>query len=63
MNTPRQPNVRPPIEQIPGQIRKSGDRPPVPTSFITAFMPGSKPAARDATPLGIVKDWIPDRLP
>jgi hypothetical protein len=61
MNTPRQPNVRTPIERIPGQIRKSEDRTPVPTSFITAFMGDSKAAARDATPPGTVRDGIPDR--
>jgi hypothetical protein len=63
MNTPRQPNVRPPIERIPGQIRNPEDRSPVPTSFITPFMPGQKPAARDAAPLVTAKDGIPDRSP
>jgi hypothetical protein len=50
MNTPRQPNVRTPLEQIPGQVRHSADRTPVPTSFSAAFMPDSKPAtAKDGT--------------
>jgi hypothetical protein len=63
MNTPRQPNVRTPIEQIPGQIRNSGDRRPVLTSFVTPFMPGSKPAARDAAPVVTAKDGTKDRSP
>ena len=63
MNTPRQPNVCAPIEHIPGQIRNSEDRTPVPTSFNNAFMPGPKPAARDAAPLVIAKAGIPDRSP
>lgn len=61
MNTPRQPNVRTPIERIPGQIGNSAGRTPVPTSFNMAFMPDPKPAARDAGPLLPAKDGIPDR--
>lgn len=60
MNTPRQPNVRTPIEQIPGRIRNSEERTPVPASFIAAFNPGSKPAARNATPSVTAKDGIPE---
>jgi hypothetical protein len=63
MNTRRQPNVRPPIERIPGQFRNSEDRTPVPTSFNIGFMPGPKPAARDAAPRVTAKDGIPDRSP
>jgi hypothetical protein len=63
MNTRRQANVRPPIERIPGQIRHSEDRTPVPTSFNIAFMPGQKMAARDVAPLTTAKDGIPDRSP
>jgi hypothetical protein len=50
MNTPRQPNVRTPIEQIPGRIRNSEDPTSVPTSFITGYNSASKAATRNATP-------------
>lgn len=59
MNTPREPNVRTPIEQIPGQIRNSAHYSRVPTSLNTKFMPDSKPASRDAPPLVAAKDGIP----
>src|ERR1700728_5294659 len=62
MNTPRQPNVRTPIEQVPGRIQNSGDRTAVPTSFIAPFNPGSKPAAPVATTSVTAKDVIPGSL-
>ena len=63
MNTRRQPNVRPPIERVPGQVRHSEDRSPASTSFNIAFLPAQKTAARDAAPLITDKDGIPDRSP
>jgi hypothetical protein len=62
MNTLRQPNVRTPIEQIPGRIRNSEDRTPVPTSFVAAFDPASKPAAENATASVTAKDGIPESV-
>jgi hypothetical protein len=59
MNTPRQPNVRTPIEEIPGRIPYSGQRTPVPSSFIAAFNPDSKPTAPVATTSVTAKDVIP----
>jgi hypothetical protein len=60
MNTPRQPNVRTPIEQIPRRIRNSEELTPVPTPFIGAFEPASKPAVPNATPSATTKDGIPE---
>lgn len=62
MNTPRQPNVRTPIEQVPGRIQNSGDRTAVPSSFIAPLNPGSKPAAPVATISLTAKDVIPGSL-
>jgi hypothetical protein len=59
MNTPRQPNVRTPIEQFPGEIWNSGNRTPVPTSSNAAFNPDSKPAPPVAPPSATAKDVIP----
>jgi hypothetical protein len=59
MNTPRQPNVRTPIEEIPGRIRYSGQRTLVPSPFIAAFNPASKPTAPVATTSVTAKDVIP----
>lgn len=62
MNTPRQPNVRTPVEQIPGRIRNSEDLTPVTTSFIAAFEPAPKPAARNATASVTATDGIPESV-
>jgi hypothetical protein len=43
MNTPRQPNVRTPIERIPGEIRSSGHYGRTSTSFNTALATAPKP--------------------
>jgi hypothetical protein len=58
MNTPRQPNVRTPIEQILGQIRKSGHYSRVATSFKTDIKPSSTPDSLGAPPLVTAKDGI-----
>jgi hypothetical protein len=45
MNTPRQPNVRTPIEQILGEIRNSWHYNRPSTSLSTALIPGPTPIA------------------
>ena len=62
MNTPRQPNVRTPIENFPDEIRSSGHYERTSTLFVTALKPGPK-ANASIVPTGTSRPLPTDDRP